>query len=72
MTHTPKKSREKLKPQMVKVPKYQKNSNGKRRELSNVEKGMIIAFFIYSIVSTVSLLVGRSLVDCEEFLPAVL
>jgi len=60
MIHTPKKSHGKLKPEMVKVPKYQKNSDGKRRELSNVEKGMIIAFFvIYSTISTVSLLVGH-------------
>jgi len=60
MIHTPKKSHGKLKPQVVKVLKYRKNSDGKRRELSNVEKGMIIVFFvIYSTISTVSLLVGR-------------
>jgi len=46
MIHTPKKSRGKLKPQMVKVPKYGKNSDGKRTELSNVEKGMFITFFV--------------------------
>jgi hypothetical protein len=69
MIRTPKKSRGKLKPQMVKVPKYQKNSNGKRRELSNVEKGMIIATFVlYGVVSTVCLLVGRTWSTVKSFL----
>jgi hypothetical protein len=74
MIHTPKKSRGKLKPQMVKLPKYQKKCDGKRRELSNVEKGMIIAFFvIYGVISTVYIPPRRPpLVDCEEFPPAVL
>jgi len=69
MNHTPKKSRGKLKPQMVKVSKYRKNSDRKRRELSNVEKGMIIAFFIiYGTISTVSLLVGRPWSTVKSFL----
>src|SRR5258705_7255913 len=69
MIHTPKKSRGKLKPQMVKVPKYQKKIDGKRRELSNVEKGMIIAFFvIYGVISTVSFLVGRPWSTVKSFL----
>jgi len=69
MIHTPKKSRGKLKPQMVKVPKYRKNSDRKQRELSNVEKGMIIAFFvIYGTISTVSLLVGRLWSTVNSFL----
>jgi len=69
MIHTPKKSHGKLKPQMVKVPKYRKNSNGKRRELSNIEKGMIIAFFvIYGTIPTVSFLVGRPWSTVKSFL----
>ena len=58
MIHTLKKSHGKLKPQMVKVPKYRKNSDGKRRELRNVKKCMIIAFFVIcSTFATVNLLV---------------
>jgi len=44
---------------MLKIPKYEK-IHGKRRELSNVEKGMIIAFFVvYGTIPTVSLILGR-------------
>jgi len=49
------------------VPKYQKKIDGKRTELSNFEQGMIIAFVaIYGGTSTVSVLAGRPLVECEE------
>jgi transposase len=66
--HTPKKSRGKLKPQMLKLPKYEK-IGGKRRELSNAEKGMIIAFFaIYGVISTVSLIIGRPWSTVKNFL----
>jgi len=54
---------------MVKVPKYQKKIDGKRRELSNVEKGMIIAFFvIFGVISTVSVLAGRPWSTVKSFL----
>jgi hypothetical protein len=60
MFHTPKKSRGKLKPRMVKLLKYEKKIDGKRREMSNVKKGMIIAFFVvFGVISTVSHLVSR-------------
>jgi len=50
---------------MVKVPHHQKNSDGNRRELSTVEQGVIITFFvIYGAISTVSLPVCR---PCVEF-----
>jgi hypothetical protein len=65
MIHTTKKPRGALKPQMVKIPKYQKKCDGKQRELSNVEKGMIIAFFV--IYATVSLLVGRPWSTVKSF-----
>jgi hypothetical protein len=45
MIHTLKKSHGKLKPQMVKAPKYEIISR-KRRELGNSEKGRIVAFFV--------------------------
>jgi hypothetical protein len=68
MIHTPKKSRGKLKPQMVKVPKYEK-IGGKRRELSNTEKGMIIAFFvIFGVIATVSTIIGRPWSTVKNFL----
>jgi hypothetical protein len=66
MIHTPKKSRGKLKPRMVKLPKYAKKIDGKRREMSNVEKCMIIAFF--GVISTVSHLVGRPWSTVKKFL----
>ena len=69
MTHTPRKSRGMLKPQLVKLPKYDKKIDGKRREMSNVEKGMIIAFFvIFGVISTVSSLVGRPWSTVKKFL----
>jgi len=69
MIPTPKKSRRKLKPQMVKVPKYRKNSDRKRSELSNVKKGMIIAFFVIcGTILTVSLLVGHPWLTVKSFL----
>jgi len=46
MIDTPKKPRGTLKPEVVEVPKYQKGCDGKRRELSTVEHGLIIAFFV--------------------------
>ena len=58
-----------LKPQMVKLPKYDTKIAGKRREMSNVEKGMIIAFFIiFGVISTVSSLVGRPWSTVKNFL----
>ena len=40
--------------------KTRKKIDGKRREMSNVEKGMVIAFVvIFGVISTVSSLVGR-------------
>jgi len=69
MIHTPKKSLGKLKPQMVKVPKYRKNSDGKQKELNNIKNGMIIAFFIiYGTISTVSLLVSCPWSTVKSFL----
>jgi len=69
MIYTPKKPHGKFKPQMVKVPKYRKNSDRKRRELSNVKKGMIIAFFvIYSTILAVCLLVGCPWSTVKSFL----
>ena len=69
MIHTPKKYPGKLKPQMVKVLKYRKYSDGKQRELSNIEKGMIIAFFvIYGTIWTVSLLVSGPWSTVKSFL----
>jgi hypothetical protein len=69
MIHTPKKSRGKLKPRMVKLPKYEKKIDRKRREMSNVEKGMIIAFFVvFGVISTVSHLVGRPWSTVKNFL----
>jgi len=66
--HTAKKSRGKLQPRMLKIPKYEK-IHGKRRELSNVEKGMIIAFFVvYGTISTVSLILGRPWSTTKSFL----
>ena len=53
---------------MVKLPKYKK-VGGKRREVSDVEKGMIIAFFaIFGVISAASSLVGRSWSTVKNFL----
>jgi len=53
---------------MLKIPKYVK-THGKRRELSNVEKGMIIAFLVvYGTISTVSLILGRPWSTMKSFL----
>ena len=61
----------KLNPQMAKVPKYQKKSDGKRRELSNVLKGMSslsLSSSIYGAISTISILVGRPWSTVKSFL----
>jgi hypothetical protein len=69
MIHTPKKSRGKMKPRMVKLPKYEKKIDGERREMTNVEKGMIIAFFVvFGVISTISHLVGRPWSTVKNFL----
>jgi len=53
---------------MVKVPKYKK-IGGKRRELINPEKGMIIAFFaIFRVFATVSTIIGRPWSSVKNFL----
>jgi hypothetical protein len=69
MIHTPKKTRGMLKPRVMKLPKYKKKIDGKRREMSNVEKGMTIAFFVvFGAISTVSHLVGRPWSTVKNFL----
>ena len=71
MIHSPKKSRGMLKPQVVKLPKYEKKKPAKNREMSNAEKGMIIALFvIFGFISTLSSLAGALGEMAERLCPA--
>jgi hypothetical protein len=57
---------------MAKVPKYEK-IDGKRRELSNTEKGMIIAFFaIFGVIAIVFTIIGRRWSTVKELPPSIL
>jgi hypothetical protein len=65
MIHTPKKSRGKLKPRMVKLPKYEKNRQETKRDEQCRERH---DHRLLRVISTVSHLVGRSWSTVENFL----
>ena len=66
-THTKKVSK-KAEASDGECPQSTKKIGGKRREVSNVEKGIIIAFIVtFGVISTTSSLVGRSWSTVKNF-----